>query len=123
MRILMVQPAVAPEKGGAQWNTARLGIGLADRGHSVRLVGAYDTVPGLRNELETASVEVAPFNIHRSRLRVVPKLAREIASFRPDVTHSCPRHTDILRAVTTTSRPASIPERNLALRGNSDEQS
>ena len=110
MRVLMVQPAVAPEKGGAQWNTARPGIGLTERGHSVRLVGAYDTVPGLSDELKTAGVEVAPFNVHRLGLRAVPKLARQIASFRPNVIHSCLRSADIPGTVTIGAKPLSISE-------------
>ena len=99
MRVLMVQPAVSPSKGGAQWNTARLGIGLSGRGHTVRLVGAYDSVPGLTDELAAARVEVAPFNVHRLGLRAVPKLARQISTFRPDIVHSCLRSADVLCAV------------------------
>lgn len=91
----MIQPAVSPTKGGAQWNTARLAIGLANRGHEVRLVGEFHTIPEMSRAIDQAGITVTPLRIHAGGFKSLLKLAREIRSFNPEVVHSCLRSGDV----------------------------
>ena len=95
MKILLVQPAVSPSKGGAQWNTARLAVGLAERGHTVRLIGEFHAVPDMAKILDRPEISIAPIRIHGKGILPILKLTNEIRKFKPDVVHSCLRSGDI----------------------------
>ena len=95
MKILLVQPAVSPSKGGAQWNTARLASGLAHRGHVVRLIGEFQSVPEMRDFLDHPAISIAPIRVHSGGLLPIIKLLNETRKFKPDVIHSCLRSGDV----------------------------
>jgi glycosyltransferase involved in cell wall biosynthesis len=99
MKILLVQPAVSPSKGGAQWNTVRLAVGLADRGHEVRLVGDFHAVPEMSRMLNEARISIATIRIHARGFRPILSLISDVRNFKPDVIHSCLRSGDVAAGI------------------------
>jgi glycosyltransferase involved in cell wall biosynthesis len=99
MKILLVQPAVSPSKGGAQWNTVRLAVELARRDHTVRVVGEFRSVPEMARMLDDVDVSISAIPIHGKGFASILKLVGELRRFRPDVVHSCLRSGDVAAAV------------------------
>lgn len=99
MKILLVQPAVSPGKGGAQWNTLRLAIGLAERGHEVRLVGEFFQIPEFAEILYNTGISVSPIRIHGRGIKPILSLINEARRFQPDLIHSSLRSGDVAAGI------------------------
>ncbi len=99
MKILLIQPAVSPAKGGAQWNTVRLAVGLTERGHRIRMVGEFHAVPEMSRILADAEISVASIRIHGRGIRPILSLILEAKKFSPDVIHSCLRSGDVAAGI------------------------
>ena len=109
MRILYVQPAVSPSKGGAQWNTAHLALGMAQRGHKIGLVGGFSSLPTLLPQLRQANISVVDHHIHERGAQSLPGLMWHIRKFYPEVIHSYLRSADSVASI------ASIPFRAMSV--------
>lgn len=99
MRILLVQPAVAPEKGGAQGVHAALAVRLAKHGHDVHLVGEYERVPALWARLSASEVTVHQRRLHGGGIGGARWLRGVLRSVRPDIVQSALRPADVATAL------------------------
>jgi len=91
MRILHMIPTLGT--GGAERLLASLAPELKRLGHSVGIVSEYDRRGQLAGELESQGIEVRFLGKRRGLdPRMVPRMARAIRSFRPDVVHSHSAH-------------------------------
>lgn len=92
LRVLQVLPTLGV--GGAERMVARLVHHLVASGHHVGVVSLYDRVPrSVEADLRAEGVELHFLGKRPGPdLRMVPRLARVIGAFRPDVLHSHSSH-------------------------------
>jgi glycosyltransferase involved in cell wall biosynthesis len=94
MRVMQLVPTLGI--GGAERVAGLLARELARAGHAVCVVSEYDPRgTWIEGELRGAGVELRFLGKRRGLdLRMIPRIARELLRFRPDVLHT---HTDALK--------------------------
>lgn len=108
MRVLEIVPSL--DVGGAERMAALVATGLQGLGHEVALASLYDaTSSWIEGELRAAGV---PLHFLGKRagldLRVIPRLAKLVRAWRPDVVHT---HLHTLKYAWPASRATRRPPR------------
>lgn len=96
-------------KGGAEGQLLELVRRMKDRGHQVEVVSALPA-SGYADDIRALGIRVHSLEIQLGRLdpRAIPRLARIIWSFRPDVVHSFMVHANLLTRVIRLVAPAKV---------------